>query len=307
RLNPPERKQERTMAIKQGLIALALTLGAAGAAQAQTSLGDTLAPGGQKAAPAPAGPSAPAAGPVAGKVQIAYSDVANGDAALAHARDVLMNTHALEEFQRFMSPLKLPADVTIEAKSCGANFEPYVAGSGHVSFCYEGVAQILKIAAAQTKLTPQIQREGVVGAIVETLFHESAYALFDVLHVPVWGRVDDAADRLAALGMVEFGSDSANVVVHGVLDFLLWSQRTWTGRDFASAQSPEAQRFENFACIAVGADIWTFYGLVKDGWVPKDRAQECQHEYLQVRHAFNLRVMPYVDPDLLVRARAANW
>lgn len=297
------------MAIRNHLIALGFALLGASSASAQTGLGDTLKPGGAQTAPAPAAAPAPspAATSPAGQVSIAYADVTSGDQGLAHARDVLMGTHALEEFRRFMSPLKLPTPVTIEAKSCGAISEAYVQGSGHVSICYEGVARILQIAAAQDKLSPQTRREGVVGAIVETLFHESAYALFDVLHVPVWGRVDDAADRLAALGMVEFGSDSANVTVHGILDFFLWSNRTWTGRDFASAHSPQAQRFFNFACVAIGADIWTFYGLIKGGWVPKDRAQQCQHEYLQERHAFNLRIMPYVDPDLLVKARAANW
>jgi hypothetical protein len=41
--------------------------------------------------------------------------------------------------------------------------------------------------------------------------------------------------------------------------------------------------------------------------LPKDRADQCRDEYTQIRSAFNLRIMPYVDPDLLVQVRATKW
>jgi hypothetical protein len=33
----------------------------------------------------------------------------------------------------------------------------------------------------------------------------------------------------------------------------------------------------------------------------------CSGEYEQVRHAFDLRIMPYVDPDQAIKVRAAQW
>jgi hypothetical protein len=41
--------------------------------------------------------------------------------------------------------------------------------------------------------------------------------------------------------------------------------------------------------------------------IPKNRANRCNDEYTQVRSAFNLRIMPYVDPDLLIKLRATQW
>jgi hypothetical protein len=41
--------------------------------------------------------------------------------------------------------------------------------------------------------------------------------------------------------------------------------------------------------------------------LPPDRADRCQGEYAQVRKAFNLRIMPYVDPDLLVKVKSSPW
>jgi hypothetical protein len=47
--------------------------------------------------------------------------------------------------------------------------------------------------------------------------------------------------------------------------------------------------------------------MVDRGILPKRRAERCQGEYDQIRRAFDLRIMPYVDPDLLIKARATPW
>ena len=74
-----------------------------------------------------------------------------------------------------------------------------------------------------------------------------------------------------------------------------------------TTESPEAQRYYNFLCIAYGGDPHVFGDLVDKGILPKHRAGRCTGEYEQVRKAFNMRIMPYVDPDLLVRAKASRW
>ena len=37
------------------------------------------------------------------------------------------------------------------------------------------------------------------------------------------------------------------------------------------------------------------------------RAGRCAGEFEQVRHAFDLRIMPYVDPDAVIKVRASQW
>jgi len=41
--------------------------------------------------------------------------------------------------------------------------------------------------------------------------------------------------------------------------------------------------------------------------LPQDRSGRCEGEYAQVRKAFNLRIMPFVDPDLLIKVKASRW
>ena len=249
-----------------------------------------------------------AAATAAPQVNIGYGDAPANDAALIHAHDILVKSQALEELSSFLSPLRLPTDLNIRGDACGGAFRrPYDSTTKTVTICYEMIARILDVAKAQTSASDGDRNQAIVGTIVEALFHETAYALFDLFDVPIWGRVDDAADRLTAFVMMQFGEDNARTTILGSALFFNWSARTWTGQDFASTEAPEAQRFFNFLCIAYGGDPITFANLKTKGALPEYRLPQCAKEYQQVRKAFDLRLMPFIDPDLLVKARARTW
>ena len=59
----------------------------------------------------------------------------------------------------------------------------------------------------------------------------------------------------------------------GAAWFFEASDRTWTGSDFASVQSPEAQRFFNYLCIAFGSDPASFKFLVDQNMLPVNAAR----------------------------------
>ena len=160
---------------------------------------------------------------------------------------------------------------------------------------------------AQHSRDPAYQQTLIYGAFIETVLHQMALAIFDTLGVPVWGREYDAADRLAALIMTQFGEDVMRTTIESTTQIFQWSDKTWTGRDFASVASPDAQRFYNYLCIAYAASPYDYGYLVRGGTLPSERADRCDGEYQQIKKAFNLRIMPYVDPDLLVKARARRW
>jgi hypothetical protein len=136
--------------------------------------------------------------------------------------------------------------------------------------------------------------------------------VYDELQIPVWGRMEDAADRLAALVMLQFGEDLALRTILGATALFDASGKTWTGSDFGNALSPDEQRYYNYLCNASGGAPITFKFLTVpdkngDQMLPDRRAVRCDGEYAQVLKAFNLWVMPSVDPNLLVRVRATPW
>jgi hypothetical protein len=229
--------------------------------------------------------------------------------------DGLKRRQVFERLQNFLTPLRLPSELVVRLAQCDAETQPYRPG-GPVTICYELVQRIIDVTSQHTK-DPNEQLRIVDGTFVEAVLHEVALAVFDLLQVPVWGRADDAADRVAALIMVQFSDEVALTTIIGTAKFFEYSNHAWTGVDFAASGSPEAQRFYNFLCVAYGGDPLTFEflgppsrprpGAGSTTTLTQHRARRCPREYQQVQHAFDLRIMPFVDPQLLVKVRASQW
>jgi hypothetical protein len=222
--------------------------------------------------------------------------------------DRLKERKVLEELKQFLAPLRLPRKLTVRVDQCGAMAHPYTP-QAPVTICYELLDQIEKVAA---RMQPGARPSVIVGTFIEATLHEMAHAVFDILQFPIWGRRGDAADRLAALVMLQFGEDLAVRTITGTARFFTASEKTWTGSAFADVNSPEEQRFYNYLCIAFGGAPTSFAFLVEADEnntpiLPLSRARRCEGEYQQVRKAFDLRVMPFVDPDLLVTVRSMQW
>jgi hypothetical protein len=239
-------------------------------------------------------------------VRITYGRVTNPDSPAQGVRRRLEEGRVLERLREFLSPLRLPRDLTIMTETCGQDRKRYRNGSAQVTICYELVGKLEEAAAKVLPDNPKGQRDTVVGAFVHAALHEVAHAVFDIYQIPVWGRMDDAADRLAALIMVMFGEDAAVTTILGTLDALEGkAQPIWMNEAFASLESPEQQRRFNFMCVAAAADQLLFKFL--QNFIPKQRIGFCVQEYQQIRKAFNLRIMPHVDPERLVLIRTKRW
>jgi hypothetical protein len=50
--------------------------------------------------------------------------------------------------------------------------------------------------------------------------------------------------------------------------------------------------------MAYGADPKLFADVVEKGFLPKDRAEICESEYIQVSHAFDTLIGPHIDRRL---------
>ena len=66
-------------------------------------------------------------------------------------------------------------------------------------------------------------------------------------------------------------------------------------KQFADAHGTPAQRFYNLLCIAYGADAQLFGDMVEEAHLPKERADDCKDEYLQVALAYEKLIGPHID------------
>jgi hypothetical protein len=234
------------------------------------------------------------------------------DARFRGIHDRLKQRLVLEQLAQFLRPLRLPKPLLAETAQCGSQTKPYKAGAP-ITICYELIEQIEQHARRAAPKDTGVQNLIITGGVIQAVLHQTAIAVLETLALPVWGREEDAADNLAALTMVEFGEDMARLSILATMDLFVTSHnagRPWTGSDFASKESPAAQRYYNYICIASAADSNPWPPSIRqivEKRLPESRAKRCEREYEKVRRAFYLGIMPYVDPAELIKVKATNW
>ncbi len=282
-----------------------------------------------------------------GKIQILYEEPKTPT--LRASYETLRRRKVLEMLQDFLSPLKLGKQLTIKAAECGGSpYAPYQ--SGLVTVCYEYLDLIESVLPGETggpkspKSYPQLfknlgrigpvlvtRQMAAEGPFVEHVLHETAFGVFDLLEVPIWGRRDDAADYLAAYLMLQFGTDVARKTVYGTAYFLnqldgLNRSHMMENADYLSGAHPTIrQRYYNILCIALGSDPIEFSTFIAIGRaesavdLPTHRVASCSRarlegarraegsDYDKVAVAFAQLILPHVDLDLLKKVQATKW
>lgn len=254
------------------------------------------------------------------QIEIEYATPQSAD--LLPIKERLEDRKVLETFRQFMAPLKLPQKLTVRFAECG---DLYVRANAKATatICYEFVADVRRLApTGPVQLVQTIYTSGrlgpespVIGPIVQALLHETALTAFDMLEIPVWGRKEDAADRVAALIMLQFSKEHVawNTIV-GTAWFLAGS--TLAPVNLSDVRGTMAQRYYTTVCIALGADPGTFKNFVREfrsyseaagGDLPYARAVGCRDEYAILMNAFDGAIAGHVNDALLKRVVATKW
>lgn len=226
--------------------------------------------------------------------------------------DRMRQLEVLETLQEFFSPLKLPAKITVKMDQCGgALTAPYQ--NGVVTVCYEHLNAIRDTAPQDGFVSFGQGREltadqAVAGGIARLLLYETSFAVIDVLKIPVWGRIEEAADNVTALIMLDFGEELAWTTILGSAWYLAQRGLLGTGYFSDAARPLEAQRFYNYLCFAYGAQAKSYEFLVNGFNLPPERARLCREEFFKLRRAFRATFMRHVDVKLIERVKARkNW
>lgn len=237
----------------------------------------------------------------------------------------LKERKALEQFRQFLAPLKFnPGQkLILRLDQCGGRYAQYTRQTPAVAtICYEFVEELERIAPTaaiqlvQTQGHPFVRPDAArVGPFALEVLHQVALATFDMLDLPVWGRKQDAADRVAALVMLQFSKfNMAWTAVVGTAWFL--AGETVETQDLSDVRGVMAQRYYTTLCIAVGADKKTFGSFVHEwrggaypaaGDLPISRAAGCADEYDTLKHAVQVLLGAHIDDALLKRVQNVKW
>jgi Putative metallopeptidase len=244
-------------------------------------------------------------------IDISYVRPTDSNFALVYDR--MRQLEVLETLQEFLSPLKLPRKIVVKMDQCGGALTVPYKSNGVVTICYEQLASIRNTAPQDGFVSFGQGRQltadqAVAGGVARLILYETSFAVFDVLRIPVWGRVEEAADNVTALIMLEFGEELAWTTILGSAWYL--AQRGLLGTGFFSdaARPLEAQRFYNYLCFAYGAQAKSYEFLVNGFNLPPERAKLCREEYFKLRRAFRTTFLRHIDAKLIEQVkRRKSW
>jgi hypothetical protein len=206
----------------------------------------------------------------------------------------------LERIQELISPFRLPRPLLLKLAGCDGDSNAWYE-DGVVTVCYEFLADVWKNKPDKPLPSGVTQEDALIGPLVDVFLHETGHAVFDILKVPVLGREEDAADLFSAYIMLHFGKEDAHRLILGnayQYKTDLVSPQAAALKDYANVHELPAQRYFNVLCLAYGADQKLFADIVEKGYLPKERAEDCDDEYKQIAFAFHKLIRPYVDQDL---------
>jgi hypothetical protein len=231
------------------------------------------------------------------------------------AKDIQLLERAAEFFQKF----RLPRPLALRIVECGGDPNAFYENDA-VSICYEYIQYIADIARSKNRPQNLSEADAIRGPVVEVLLHEGGHAIFDYLHIPVLGKEEDAADQLAALGLLSFDTDTSRKLIGGIV----YMYRTEGGFrnirqlnrkrvkivnaiEAADEHSTPLQRMYSALCLAAGSGKKDFADLAREAGLPPERAELCPGEYAQVVYAFRTLILPHIDQEKIPAARQLEW
>jgi hypothetical protein len=249
------------------------------------------------------------------RVRIEYVPPKNPDHQMHY--DMVREHQVLENVQRIFSPFRMPRDLPIKTVGCDGLINAwYDFDTKSVTVCYELLQYILRNVPQETTPEGLTPHDAIVGQLLFWMAHEMGHALFDMYQTPMFGGQEDVADRFSAFTMLQFGKDQAHRLVMG--GALMWNQiiKNFNPNStvaveplkyYADIHGAPAERFYRLMCLAYGADPKTFADIVGNGYLPQQRAQNCQYEFQDFKHAYESEFLPHIDREVARQVHDTDW
>lgn len=183
--------------------------------------------------------------------------------------------------------IELPSELTAEYSECGEENAFYDPETQKITLCYE----IIEWAESISKESENPD-EVAMNILMFFTLHEMGHALVDLYELPITGREEDVADQLATFFLL-WSNDN------GILDTADSFYSDLSGLEanelpFADEHSLDHQRYYNILCWVYGSDTQTYEYLVSEEFIPEDRAQICESEYVTLNNSFLTLLEPYI-------------
>ena len=159
---------------------------------------------------------------------------------------------------------------------------------GRSGFCGFGATLSLCVAIAAVALPARAQDVSeaavsyVVGNVLSTFYHELGHAMIDVMHLPVLGQEEDAADILSVILTNDlWEEDMARQTALATAKSFWISAAEYEddASSYADVHGLNLQRYYTHVCLFYGANPDARGDFLASTDLPADRAEGCADEY----------------------------
>ncbi|MET7650581.1 MULTISPECIES: DUF4344 domain-containing metallopeptidase [unclassified Streptomyces] len=180
--------------------------------------------------------------------------------------------------------VKLIPPVAMVVRSCAGEGSSYDPNTRRVEICYDEISETRELYRDSGE---RLFDDTLSAVMLETLFHESAHAVIDVLDLEVSGREEDFADQFAALVLLRQGVEGERR--------LLAAAQAWRLAAIAydpvddgqeDEHSTDRQRAVNHYCYVYGAAPATHRNLIGAHALTARRARGCPREWERAQAAW---------------------
>ncbi|MEM8554172.1 MAG: DUF4344 domain-containing metallopeptidase [Pseudomonadota bacterium] len=120
----------------------------------------------------------------------------------------------------------------------------------------------------------------VTANVMDILYHELGHAIIDTELLPVFGKEETAADYFAAIMMhVMHSPKDARAHILHVADGYAANAEVEPHDDGSGMHDSYPERYFNTLCLLHGSAPNRTRFLLRNDWLPEDRAETCEEEY----------------------------
>jgi hypothetical protein len=222
--------------------------------------------------------------------------------------DRLRAMHVLENLSEYLSPVRLPRELTMTVQGCDGRINAYY-WNYKITVCYEYFDFLLKVAPLMPTPEGLSRNSALIGMTADVFLHEAGHAVMDMLEIPFLGREEEVADQFSAFVLLRMYKDDARRLILGVAYLgSTEAQREMAkpphAMEFADIHETPSQRYFNVLCMAYGSDPVLFSDATAYWHLPQSRAKNCSYEYRRFDYGFRKLIAPYVDYDLVAEVKA---
>ncbi|MGW4273936.1 DUF4344 domain-containing metallopeptidase [Streptomyces seoulensis] len=187
--------------------------------------------------------------------------------------------------------VEMERPLSLGVVSCDGEGSSYDPERTRVEVCYDEVSETRELLR---RAGPRRTDEGVAAVMLETLFHETAHALVDVLGLRLRGREEDVADQFAAVMLLREGAPGEEQLLAAADAWHLSEITNENVDDLPDEHSSDGQRAVNHRCYVYGAAPGRHRDLIGPATLPAERAEACAEEWNAVHTAWMTALAPHL-------------